>query len=56
YGAMRFLAEFWREPDPQLGFICCGWMTKGMELSAYMMVGSAILLVYFYRKFQQKQI
>jgi phosphatidylglycerol---prolipoprotein diacylglyceryl transferase len=23
----RFIAEFWREPDVQLGFICCDWMT-----------------------------
>jgi phosphatidylglycerol:prolipoprotein diacylglycerol transferase len=50
YGLMRFIAEFWREPDPQLGFICCGWLTKGQELSSFMIVGSAILLVYFYKK------
>ena len=50
YGLMRFIAEFWRQPDPQLGFICCGWLTKGQELSSFMIVGSAILLVYFYKK------
>lgn len=55
YGAMRFLAEFWRQPDPQLGFICCGWLTKGQELSSYMMVGSVILFVYFYRRSTRTQ-
>ncbi len=54
YGAMRFLAEFWRQPDPQLGFICCGWLTKGQELSSFMIIGSAILLVYFYKKSLKK--
>ena len=27
YGLFRFIIEYVREPDIQLGFICCGWMT-----------------------------
>ena len=49
YGTMRFVAEFWREPDVQLGFVCCGWMSRGQELSLMMIVGSIVLLGYFYK-------
>lgn len=50
YGAMRFVAEFWRAPDPQLGFICCGWMTMGQLLSSAMMIAAVAMWPYFYRK------
>ncbi len=36
YGLARFAAEFWRAPDIQLGYICCGWMTMGQLLSLAM--------------------
>ncbi|WP_353661915.1 prolipoprotein diacylglyceryl transferase [Hydrogenimonas sp. SS33] len=36
YGLARFVSEFWRQPDIQLGFICCGWMTMGQLLSLVM--------------------
>ena len=32
YGMLRFIAEFFREPDPQLGFVAFGWMTQGQLL------------------------
>ena len=50
YGAMRFTAEFWREPDPQLGFICCGWITMGQLLSAFMMLLAVALWPYAYQR------
>jgi phosphatidylglycerol:prolipoprotein diacylglycerol transferase len=50
YGAMRFLAEFWREPDIQIGFVCCGWMTMGQVLSLLMIVASVVCWIYFYRR------
>jgi len=50
YGAMRFTAEFWRAPDPQLGYLCCGWMTMGQILSALMMLAAVVLWPYFYAK------
>ena len=50
YGAMRFTAEFWRAPDPQLGYLCCGWVTMGQLLSALMMLAAAVLWPYFYAR------
>jgi len=50
YGLMRFTAEFWRAPDPQLGFICCGWMTMGQLLSLAMMVLALGLWGWFWRR------
>ena len=38
YGVFRFIIEFVREPDSQLGFICCGWMTMGQLLCLGMML------------------
>ncbi len=34
YSIARIIAEFFREPDIQLGFIYGGWLTQGMLLSA----------------------
>ncbi len=36
YGVARFSAEFFRMPDSQLGFICCGWVTMGQAMSLAM--------------------
>jgi phosphatidylglycerol:prolipoprotein diacylglycerol transferase len=33
YGLSRFLVEFFREPDPQVGYLAGGWLTMGMLLS-----------------------
>ncbi|WP_281951413.1 prolipoprotein diacylglyceryl transferase [Nitrosophilus kaiyonis] len=50
YGFFRFIAEFFRAPDIQLGFICCGWMTMGQVLSLLMIIVSIILYIILYRK------
>jgi len=50
YGLFRFIAEFFRAPDIQLGFVCCGWMTMGQVLSILMIVVSAILYIGLYKK------
>ena len=42
YSAMRFIAEFWREPDIQIGFIAWDWLTQGQLLSAVMFFLSII--------------
>lgn len=47
YGTARFIAEFFRQPDPQLGFICCGWMTKGQEFCIMMIIVGAAAWLYF---------
>jgi phosphatidylglycerol:prolipoprotein diacylglycerol transferase len=36
YGISRFVAEFWRAPDIQLGFIAWNWLTMGQFLSSGM--------------------
>ena len=33
YGVFRFMVEFVREPDPQLGYLAFGWLTMGQLLS-----------------------
>lgn len=37
YGICRFLVEFAREPDAQLGYLAGGWLTMGMLLSLPLM-------------------
>ncbi|GHV03224.1 prolipoprotein diacylglyceryl transferase [Campylobacterota bacterium] len=46
YTAARFIAEFWRQPDPQVGFVAFGAITMGQLLSTAMF--SAALLTYLY--------
>jgi phosphatidylglycerol:prolipoprotein diacylglycerol transferase len=43
YSLARFVAEFWREPDYQLGFVLGEWMSMGQLLSLAMLIVSAIL-------------
>ena len=38
YGLSRFMVEFFREPDRQLGFLLGGWLTMGMLLSVPLMI------------------
>ncbi len=45
YGAFRFLVEFYRTPDADLGFLAFGWLTMGQLLSAPMIVGGILMLV-----------
>jgi phosphatidylglycerol---prolipoprotein diacylglyceryl transferase len=49
YGVFRFFLEFFREPDPQLGFIL-GPFTMGQTLSALMIIGGIVLLFYLRKK------
>ncbi len=46
YGCFRFLIEFVREPDVQLGYLAGGWLTMGMVLSIPLIIGGIALLVY----------
>ncbi len=48
YGMFRFFVEFFREPDPQLGFIL-GPFTMGQMLSAGMLLLGSGILVYIYK-------
>src|SRR5205085_11148087 len=49
YGVIRFLLEFTRQPDPQLGFIL-GPFSMGQLLSSLMIVIGIVILVVTYRK------
>ena len=49
YGCIRFLLEFLRQPDPQLGFIAFGWLTMGQLLSIPMIIFGIIFLIIAYK-------
>ncbi|MBW1974909.1 MAG: prolipoprotein diacylglyceryl transferase [Deltaproteobacteria bacterium] len=49
YGVVRFCIEFFREPDPQIGFIF-GWLTMGQILCAFMILVGSGLMAYFLGK------
>ena len=46
YSVGRFVAEFFREPDFQIGFVYGNWMSKGQALSIVMAFCG--LLLYFF--------
>ena len=50
YSIFRFTAEFYRQPDIQLGFIFDGWLTQGQLLCIPMFILAIILLSYVYIK------
>ncbi|WP_044618792.1 prolipoprotein diacylglyceryl transferase [Gynuella sunshinyii] len=50
YGAFRTMAEFFRQPDDQLGFLAFDFLTMGMLLSVPMVIIGTILMIYAYRK------
>lgn len=43
YSLARFLVEFVREPDPQLGFVLLGWLTMGQLLSLAQAAAGVVL-------------
>jgi phosphatidylglycerol:prolipoprotein diacylglycerol transferase len=49
YGVFRFFVEFFREPDPQLGFIL-GPFSMGQVLCAFMIVTGVVLYFYLAKK------
>jgi len=55
YGLARITAEFFREPDPQLGFLW-GGLTMGMLLSVPMIIAGAILIVMAWRRKTREQM
>lgn len=48
YGIFRTVAECFRQPDPQYGFIAFGWLTMGQLLSLPMILLGAGSLAYIY--------
>ncbi|MEE4144674.1 MAG: prolipoprotein diacylglyceryl transferase [Halieaceae bacterium] len=49
YGCMRFVVEFFREPDQHIGYEALGWMTRGQLLCLPMIALGIFLLVFAYR-------
>jgi phosphatidylglycerol:prolipoprotein diacylglycerol transferase len=49
YGFARIISEFFREPDPQLGFLW-GGLTMGMLLSVPMIIAGAIIIMVAWRR------
>ena len=50
YGVCRFLIEFVRQPDAQLGYLFGGWVTMGQVLSLPLIVLGIALLIWCTRK------
>lgn len=49
YGLFRFLIEFVRQPDAQLGYLWGGWLTMGQLLSVPLVLAGIAVLVWMYR-------
>lgn len=49
YSTARIIAEFYREPDIQLGFLYGGWVTMGMLISFLTLI-ITIVILFFMRK------
>ena len=49
YGISRFMVEFIREPDVQLGYLWGGWLTMGQVLSLPLILVGIALLMYAYK-------
>jgi phosphatidylglycerol:prolipoprotein diacylglycerol transferase len=50
YGGFRFLVEFFRQPDVQLGFVAFHWMSMGQLLSLPMIITGIIMMAWAYRR------
>jgi phosphatidylglycerol:prolipoprotein diacylglycerol transferase len=50
YGTFRYVIEFFREPDPQVGFFLGGTTTMGQILCLMMIAAGALLFVYANKK------
>ena len=48
YGIFRFGVEFYRVPDPQLGYIAFGWLTQGQLLTIPLIIAGLLLLGFAY--------
>ncbi|WP_288988847.1 prolipoprotein diacylglyceryl transferase, partial [uncultured Cobetia sp.] len=46
YGCFRFITEFFRQPDSQLGFIAFDWLTMGQLLSLPMVLFGLLLMAW----------
>lgn len=47
YGAFRAIAEIWRAPDVQIGYVCCNTITQGQVMSLAMSLVGIVAWVYY---------
>ena len=52
YGLFRFLVEFVRVPDADIGYIAFGWLTMGQILSLPVLVAGLAMLAFAYTRKQ----
>ncbi|MGO2449219.1 prolipoprotein diacylglyceryl transferase [Pseudomonas taetrolens] len=50
YGIFRFIVEFVRVPDAQLGYLAFGWVTMGQILCIPMIAGGLLLIWWAYHR------
>ncbi len=55
YGCCRFLVEFVRQPDAQIGYLWGGWLTMGQVLSVPLVVVGVGVLIYAVRAKKPQQ-
>jgi len=48
YGVFRAIAEIWRAPDVQIGYVCCNAITQGQVMSLGMSLVALLAWGYFY--------
>ncbi|MDR1008122.1 MAG: prolipoprotein diacylglyceryl transferase [Campylobacteraceae bacterium] len=56
YSIGRFIAEFWRQPDSQVGFVYGGWMTAGQLLSLIIIAMGILLYIYIIKSGQKRLV
>ena len=55
YSIFRFISEFFREPDPQIGYLAWHWLTMGQVLSIPMFIIGLVLIFKSYT-FEKKDV
>jgi len=56
YGLFRTIAEIYRAPDVQIGYVCCNAVTQGQVMSLGMSLLGMIIWMYFYTKSKKLKI
>ncbi len=50
YGTFRCIAEYFRVPDVQIGYLAFGWLTEGQLLSIPLIIVGVLLMIFAYRR------
>jgi phosphatidylglycerol:prolipoprotein diacylglycerol transferase len=56
YGVFRAIAEIWRAPDVQIGYVCCNAITQGQVMSLGMSLVALLAWGYFYMREKKSKI